>query len=255
VGNVIIDAFPFFDELDLLEIRLNELHEVVDLFILTESTHTFTGIEKPLYFDEHRKRFDGFTIYHTVYVPGEVCEPLIYEKRQKQYNLDCAFDRLAPGDVLITGDVDEIPKADVVKRALDDSWQSAGLMMTLYYYYMNYRSTVEKKRRDSRLLRYSSPFEYNLKQDDPVDITYPDAGWHFSFLGDVAAKLKAWGHALEYDRPPFNTPEHIERCKEQGLDLFMRQGRRKLSFERVDDLSYLPQYVLDNLDKFGKYIK
>ena len=29
---MIIDCFPFFDELDLLEIRLNELKDIVDVF-------------------------------------------------------------------------------------------------------------------------------------------------------------------------------------------------------------------------------
>jgi len=31
----LIDCFPFFNELDLLEIRLNELKDVVDVFVLT----------------------------------------------------------------------------------------------------------------------------------------------------------------------------------------------------------------------------
>ena len=43
----IIDVFPFFNELDLLEIRLNTLDPYVDHFILTESTKTNSGIDKP----------------------------------------------------------------------------------------------------------------------------------------------------------------------------------------------------------------
>ena len=45
----VIDCFPFFNELDLLEIRLNELKDVVDVFVLTEAPFTFTGREKPLF--------------------------------------------------------------------------------------------------------------------------------------------------------------------------------------------------------------
>ena len=44
---MVIDCFLFFDEIDLLEIRLNELKDVVDVFVLTESPYTFTGKEKP----------------------------------------------------------------------------------------------------------------------------------------------------------------------------------------------------------------
>ena len=254
---MIIDCFPFFDELDLLEIRLNELKNVVDVFVLTESPYTFTGIEKPLYFKENRERFKGFEIIHTVYRPLDKYRPMVFEKHQKQFNIDSAFNILKPGDVLIQGDVDEIPKSSVIRKAIEDDWHSAGLALTLFYYYMNCKGTIINKRllRDSRLLRPTKRFEYNLKQDDKEDKIYYDAGWHFSFLGDVRAKLEAWGHAPEYNRPPYNTPEHIEKCKEQGLDLFRRRGKRRINFEFVEDLRYLPQYVLDNLGKFARYIK
>ena len=42
----VFDAIIFSNELDLLEIRLNELWEVVDHFIILESNRTFTGKEK-----------------------------------------------------------------------------------------------------------------------------------------------------------------------------------------------------------------
>ena len=56
---LIIDAFTFNFELDLLEIRLNELKHVVDYHILVESAHDLYGNTKRLYFDEHKyeKRF------------------------------------------------------------------------------------------------------------------------------------------------------------------------------------------------------
>ena len=255
---MIIDCFPFFDELDLLEIRLNELKDVVDVFVLTESPYTFTGIEKPLYFNDNKKRFKGFNIIHTVYRPSGKYHPTVFEKHQKQFNLDSAFDTIfKAGDIIIQGDCDEIPKASVVKEAIKDkSWKSIRLRMSLFYYYLNCRELPTKRVwKNSRLLRPDGWFEYNAKQNDKTDQVLWNSGWHFSFLGDVQKKIEAWGHANEYNKPPFNTPEHIEKCKEQGLDLVMRKGRRAINFEFVEDLNYLPQYVLDNLDKFGKYIK
>jgi len=56
----IFDCFAFFNELDLLEIRLNELDPVVDKFILVESTRTFQKQFKPLYFNENKERFKKF---------------------------------------------------------------------------------------------------------------------------------------------------------------------------------------------------
>jgi beta-1,4-mannosyl-glycoprotein beta-1,4-N-acetylglucosaminyltransferase len=42
----IIDAFIFFQELDLLEIRLSYLYPYVDLFIIVEACQTFTAKTK-----------------------------------------------------------------------------------------------------------------------------------------------------------------------------------------------------------------
>ena len=50
----IVDVFPFFNELDLLDIRLNVLDPYVDCFIISEATKTFQGGDKPLWYDENK---------------------------------------------------------------------------------------------------------------------------------------------------------------------------------------------------------
>jgi hypothetical protein len=59
---MIYDCFPFFNELELLEVRLNELDGLVDKFVLVEATRTFAGQPKSLYFAENRDRFAAFDI-------------------------------------------------------------------------------------------------------------------------------------------------------------------------------------------------
>ena len=58
----VIDAFTFNHELDLLEIRLNELKSEVAVHILVESEHTTYGDPKPLHYDIHKddERFVDF---------------------------------------------------------------------------------------------------------------------------------------------------------------------------------------------------
>jgi beta-1,4-mannosyl-glycoprotein beta-1,4-N-acetylglucosaminyltransferase len=58
----VIDVFPFFNELDILEIRLNILDPYVDCFILSEATKTFSGLDKPLYYQENKDRFESLII-------------------------------------------------------------------------------------------------------------------------------------------------------------------------------------------------
>ena len=50
----IFDCFPFYNELDLLELRLNELYDHVDRFVLVEANTTFTSKTKPFYFEENK---------------------------------------------------------------------------------------------------------------------------------------------------------------------------------------------------------
>ena len=54
---MVIDIFPFFNELDLLEIRLNILNDYVDKFVICEANETFSGKLKPLYFKDNEERF------------------------------------------------------------------------------------------------------------------------------------------------------------------------------------------------------
>ena len=51
------DCFLFFNELDMLELRLRELGSVVDRFVLVESAWTFQGKRKPMIFKENQSRF------------------------------------------------------------------------------------------------------------------------------------------------------------------------------------------------------
>lgn len=57
---VVFDAMLMSNEVDLLEIRLNELDPVVDYFVILESNATFTGLPKNTYFSDNRERFSKF---------------------------------------------------------------------------------------------------------------------------------------------------------------------------------------------------
>src|SRR6266540_5373589 len=56
----VFDCFLFFNELDLLKLRLNVLDDCVDYFIIAESAITFQGEEKEFIFEKHRSQFAKF---------------------------------------------------------------------------------------------------------------------------------------------------------------------------------------------------
>ena len=57
---MILDCFTFYNELDLLDIRFNELYESIDYFVLVEASKTQSFLDKPFYFEENKNRFDTF---------------------------------------------------------------------------------------------------------------------------------------------------------------------------------------------------
>ncbi len=73
----IYDCFIFFNELDLLELRLNLLDECVDYFVIVESAITFQGEEKEYLFEKNRSRFAKF-------------EKKIIHYKVEKYSLDFA---------------------------------------------------------------------------------------------------------------------------------------------------------------------
>lgn len=65
---MVYDCFQFFNELDILKIRLNVMNDVVDKFVISEATETFSGLKKPLYYEENKEMFKEFEdkIIHVV---------------------------------------------------------------------------------------------------------------------------------------------------------------------------------------------
>lgn len=255
---MIVDVFPFFNELDLLEIRLNELSDVVDKFVLSEATLTFTGDPKPLFYQENKERFKEFEnrIHHVVidsYDDMDTDSCTSMDRQQKQRGVDAALELMGKGDIMIMTDIDEIPKAESIEQATKDDWEFAMIEMQLYYYYMNCPCVSRMRRwKNPRIIRPTKRFIYHKTRKGRSDKDYHNAGWHFSFLTDIKYKIDSWTHNVEFGHPPFNTQLHIDLKRDLAMDLF---NRRVYKFKYVDDISYLPKYVLDNMDKFGKYVK
>ena len=59
---MIYDCIPFFNELDILKLRLHILDPIVDKFVIEEATATFSGEPKELCFEKNKAMFQE--IYH-----------------------------------------------------------------------------------------------------------------------------------------------------------------------------------------------
>ena len=74
----IYDCFTFFNELDLLDLRLSLLCEKVTKFILVESKKSHSGEDKTLYFQENKDLFSKYLSKITHIIVDDFPEEMIY---------------------------------------------------------------------------------------------------------------------------------------------------------------------------------
>lgn len=247
---MIYDCFSFFNELDLLEIRLNILDEHVDYFVLSESTETFSGLEKPLYYEENKNRFSKWNHKIIHHVNGKIETNDSFQRAffQKE-SIMKSIEHLNDDDIVYYGDLDEIWKPQDV----DDKVYK--LHQLNYAYYLNYRSSEEWIGTLVGKYRNIKESGFNYLRANPINFK-PDGGWHFTSMGgadQVRKKLEAYDHQ-EYNLDWIKNT--IEDRMREGKDFAGRVTDWKgvpFSF-RIDE-SELPPYILENKETYKEYFK
>jgi beta-1,4-mannosyl-glycoprotein beta-1,4-N-acetylglucosaminyltransferase len=251
-GRRVYDCFPFFNELELLEIRLHELDEVADRFVLVESTRTHSGWHKPLHYHQHRRRFARWSsrIIHVVVDDMPAGSEHWDRERWQRQSIGRGLSEACPDDVILVSDVDEIPRA-VKVREHRDTPEVKLFQQQLSYGFLN--NVTDELWFGTRMLSYADFCRLGGAQAirGLEGIAVPDGGWHFSYMGGVGrirAKLQAYAHQ-EYSTGHFSDPAHLGQALRAGADLLGRDVRCRLS--TGDDL---PQYVLDHRRRFSDWI-
>jgi beta-1,4-mannosyl-glycoprotein beta-1,4-N-acetylglucosaminyltransferase len=124
---MIFDCFTFFNELDILDIRLHEMAPVIDKFVLVEATRTFQGQPKPLHYADNKQRYARYSdkIIHVVVDFPEELKPNRHQRTiawaREHFQRDQIGKGLGmarAGDLIIVSDVDEIVAADRLREAI-----------------------------------------------------------------------------------------------------------------------------------------
>jgi len=254
----IIDCFIFYNELDLLTYRLNLLNNIVDYFIIVESTHTFVGKEKKCFFWEDKHLFEKFTdkIIHIIVddLPykdqsvnirnnSNVWNNEFFQRNAISRGISYIND-LTPSDVIIISDLDEIPDPNTleqIKRG-DIIVDINNLEMDFYYYNLNTR--IETKWHSCKILSYKKFKELNASCNDIRGMNCPNilnGGWHLSYFGDkyfIQNKIKNFSHQ-ELNKDEYTDLEKIEKRIQNKSDLY---DRTDCAIEKIkiEDNAYLP---------------
>jgi len=280
----VYDCFYLFNELDLLEIRLNILNDYVDYFVICESTITFSGLPKKLNFIENEERFKRFRnkILYSSYdqapksrdearailhestnllerliaqrtllsenIPsGEGNNHWVTEYFQKE-SLHKAIKDLNDDDVVYISDLDEIWNPN---RKFSVKRGEIYLMKQIpYIYFLNNRSNEHWRNWTGTVVaRYGTIKELSIN-DIRTHGKYRrflvrKGGWHFSFQG---GRNKVVEKLRSYGHQELNTPEIINAV-ESAIKTNADLRGRSIRFKKEEKA--LPEFLKINKERYS----
>lgn len=135
----IYDCFLFWKEFNALEIRLNELYEVVDKFIIVEFSQGHSGLEKPFYLKDKMEDYVKFADKIELFsldIKIKNRGPLHIGHGQRKILDKIIFD-IKPDndDLILTSDSDEIVRADLLKKFKYSNDSSCNVVFNLDLYH------------------------------------------------------------------------------------------------------------------------
>lgn len=275
--NMIYDCIPFFNELDILKLRMHIMAPYVDKFVIEESTVTFSGEPKPMTFAENRELFAEFEdkILYVAVDNSPMSGVTTHERDKFQKNqLIRAMGDCKPDDIVIFSDVDEIPNPEVLTKILEDfdPTKVYHLAQRMFYCFLNmeeisgnllsitgeFPNVARKQWLGTKVCSFGNlpeegiVFLREVSPLDPASVRVENGGWHFGYMGgngerDVAkrigVKVQAAAHQ-EYNKSRYLT-EAVDRllC---GEDIFGRNAE----FIHVEIDETYPQYLREHLQEY-----
>nr|WP_281269987.1 hypothetical protein [Eilatimonas milleporae] len=245
----IYDCFIVYNEVDLLELRLEILYPDVDVFVIIEATETFSGYPKSPFFEcnlDRFKRFQEKIRYILIDDLPDTPNAWIREAWQRNAMMRGLND-VQPDDIIIFSDVDEIPRiSKIINHDFQDNiWE---LEQNFYYYKINLHCGLSRAafviQAQNLIL---TPQEMRQLPRKPRIV---DAGWHFSYLFSpegIQNKIKAFSHQ-EYNKEEFTNIDHIKKMVEERKDLFGRDSSKM--YIQNDYISY-PDHIKNNLEAYS----
>ena len=277
---MIYDCFQFFNELDMLKIRLNVMSPIVDKFVISEATETFSGLKKPLYYEENKEMFAEFADKIIHVVVDDTPEGYTHDRDTFQKNAvtrglkDCTDE-----DIVIFSDLDEIPNPEKIKEILKDFQEDKiyHFAQRLFYCYLNmeevsgnllsyageFEGVERKKWIGSKMCSYKLLREQNLMLGElrfperkEIGIRVEDGGWHFGYMGghgEKDIKKRVQEKVISAAHQEYNSKHVLNQVTDQikdGKDIFGRDAK----FIRCEIDESFPVYVREHQDELSYLI-
>lgn len=197
---MIVDTFVFAWELDLLECRLIEMNPFVDQFIFAESNVTFQGKPKPYIFEQNIDRFSNWInkITYIKSVLPATNDPWKREIESREQIIP-ALKHLAPDDIILHGDVDEIVSNNAVNQMYTKLDDNESIVFQQTFYSMAVDWLLLEPWQGTVAVRKSFIDNYSMIDIRNKRVSSPPikGGWHFSWLGGadmIRKKAESFSH-------------------------------------------------------------
>jgi beta-1,4-mannosyl-glycoprotein beta-1,4-N-acetylglucosaminyltransferase len=259
----IIDAFTFFNEAEICELRLRVLDAVVDTFVVVEADATHSGRRKsfnfPALLDTRLRAWRDKILFHPMHLdlsglaleqkPAEFDPATAHwtlEKMQRN-GIDEACRAFAEDDWLVISDVDEIPHPQFLQAIVGNAELAERLPVALQQFMFYYKLTSLRKEdwRGSVVTTVgkSRALSAQWHRSQRWAMSHVEAaGWHLSFFGSaerIRTKIESFAHQ-EYNVDSIKSDAHIERSRAEGRDLM----GRAVEVERVDE-TFFPSFFVE----------
>jgi beta-1,4-mannosyl-glycoprotein beta-1,4-N-acetylglucosaminyltransferase len=265
---MIVDCFPFYNELAMLKYRLETLSPVVDKFVLVESPLTHRGNPKKLYYQENKHLFEKYSdkIIHLIdeNLVQNPSTPWLNEAHQRDYigkGLLGLVSMLRLDDVILISDVDEIFDPEVIKNIETHLGQNPYVSLNMDIYYYNIETKLDINWTHPKAARFSYIMQgipTRLRNGPPGTIV-PNAGWHLSYFGDpkmIINKLKNFAHDELSELYSTSDEERVANVVKNGQDIAGRPDVPLVHVLTENNPRLPPNYqtILITLEEYDKHI-
>ena len=263
----IFDCFMYFDEEQVLDLRLNVLYQNVDYFVIVESIYNHKGEKRNLLFNSQKfEKFNDKIIYLVYDKIPQLVEPIKETDNEKEkdgkyimnalYRENAQRDFILEGlksakkdDLILISDVDEIPNLESIDfRKIKN--KIVMFEQNIFYYKLNrylpnfkWFGTKACKKKDlinPQWLRNVKSTKYPFFRIDTFfsnskytnKFYVKNGGWHFSNLKnsvDIELKLKSYLHHHDYESEELGKEKIEELIKNNSTiyDMFVDKTSSK----------------------------
>ena len=289
---MIIDSLLFFQELDLLEIRLGYLYPLVDHFIIIEARQSFKGSSKNFIFEQNRKRYKKYLekitylkIEDIHFSYNELIEFLeksnskvrktiskfikkhdYYDKNNLSYILDsyhreCIHialeQKCKDGDIVLLSDLDEIPSFKIIKdlkKGKKLNFPTVFIQHEFQYFLNNY---AKSDWHGTIASPYNMMKKYSLNELRNNSNKLPrilNSGYHFTSIGNKQAIINK---IESWGHQEFNNEiikKNLEENIKNGKDIFYRLKRNKNKLINIQKSQIIDERMTRILLNFDELI-